>query len=135
MAVKRGIDQAVAEAVKSIAAQAKKVKSNDDLRKVATVSANWNKDIGELIAQAFDKVGTDGVITVEEGKCIDNELELVEGMQFDKGFISAYFMTNPNTMEAVLEDCLHPAAREEDLQPPRPGARAGEGRLQRPSRC
>ncbi len=105
MAVKRGVDQAVAAAVKSIAEQAKKVRNNDDLRKVATVSANWNKDIGELIAQAFEKVGTDGVITVEEGKAIANELELVEGMQFDKGFISAYFLTNPNTMEAELEDC------------------------------
>jgi len=105
MAVKRGVDLAVAAAVKSIAEQAKKVRNNDDLRKVATVSANWNKDIGELIAQAFDKVGTDGVITVEEGKAITNELELVEGMQFDKGFISAYFLTNPGTMEAELEDC------------------------------
>ena len=105
MAVKRGVDMAVAAAVKSIAEQAKKVRNNDDLRKVATVSANWNKDIGELIAQAFDKVGTDGVITVEEGKAITNELELVEGMQFDKGFISAYFLTNPGTMEAELEDC------------------------------
>ncbi len=105
MAVKRGVDLAVAAAVKSIAEQAKKVRNNDDLRKVATVSANWNKDIGELIAQAFDKVGTDGVITVEEGKAITNELELVEGMQFDKGFISAYFLTNPSTMEAELEDC------------------------------
>jgi len=105
MAVKRGVDQAVAAAVKSIAEQAKKVRNNDDLRKVATVSANWNKDVGELIAQAFEKVGTDGVITVEEGKAVANELELVEGMQFDKGFISAYFLTNPNTMEAELEDC------------------------------
>ena len=104
MAVKRGIDQAVAEAVKSIAAQAKKVKNNDDLRKVATVSANWNQDIGSRIAEAFDKVGTDGVVTVEEGKSMETELELVEGMQFDKGFLSPYFLTNPNTMEAELED-------------------------------
>jgi len=106
MAVKRGIDIAVAAAVESIQAQAKSVKGTDDLRKVATVSANWNTDIGDLIAEAFEKVGTDGVITVEEGKSLANELELVEGMQFDKGFISAYFVTNPNTMEAVLEDPL-----------------------------
>ncbi len=105
MAIKRGVDLAVEAAVKSVAEQAKKVRNNDDLRKVATVSANWNKDIGELIAEAFAKVGTDGVITVEEGQGIVNELELVEGMQFDKGFISAYFLTNPNTMEAELEDC------------------------------
>ena len=104
MAVKRGIDIAVSAAVTSIAGQSRKVKGTDDLRRVATVSSNWNVDIGELIAEAFDKVGTDGVITVEEGKSTQNELDLVEGMQFDKGYISAYFMTNPNTMEAILED-------------------------------
>jgi len=104
MALKRGVDLAVAAAVGSIAAQAKKVRSNDDLRKVATVSSNWDTNIGELIAQAFEKVGTDGVITVEEGKGIANELEIVEGMQFDKGYISAYFITNPNTMECELEE-------------------------------
>ena len=106
MALKRGIDLAVAAAVASIAEQAKPCRSNDDLRKVATVSCNWNTDIGELIAEAFEEVGTEGVIAVEEGKGIDNELELVEGMQFDKGYISAYFMTNPNTLEAVLEDAI-----------------------------
>jgi len=104
MALKRGIDLAVDAAVGSIADQAKKVKGNDDLRKVATVSSNWSADIGELIAAAFDEVGTDGVITVDEGKGIENELEIVEGMQFDKGFISAYFITNPNTMECELEE-------------------------------
>jgi chaperonin GroEL len=103
-AVKRGIDLAVAAAVESIKAQSRPVKDNDDLRKVATVSANWDEGIGKMISEAFAKVGKDGVITVEEGKTIQNELELVEGMQFDKGYISAYFMTNPNTMEAVLED-------------------------------
>jgi chaperonin GroEL len=104
MALKRGIDLAVAAAVEGIAKQAQKVKNNDDLRKVATVSCNWNTEIGDLIAKAFDKVGTDGVITVEEGKGIANEVEFVEGMQFDKGFISAYFVTDPNTMECELED-------------------------------
>ncbi|MCP4376204.1 MAG: chaperonin GroEL [bacterium] len=104
MGLKRGVDIAVAAAVDSITAQSKKVKGNDDLKKVATVSANWNEDIGSLIAEAFDRVGTDGVITVEEGQSLVNELEVVEGMQFDKGFISPYFVTDATTMEAVMED-------------------------------
>ena len=104
MGLKRGVDIAVGAAVDSIASQSKKVKGNDDLRKIATVSANWNEDIGDLIAKAFDRVGEKGVITVEEGKSLVNELEVVEGMQFDKGFLSPYFVTDPASMEAVMED-------------------------------
>ena len=104
MAIKRGIDIAVEAAVADIAAQARPCKSTDDLRNIATVSANWDTHIGNLIAEAFEKVGTDGVITVEEGKSIANELEVVKGMQFDKGYISPYFLTNANTLEAELED-------------------------------
>jgi chaperonin GroEL len=103
-AVRHGIDMAMEAGVASVAEQARQVRGVDDLRKVATVSANWDRNIGDLIAQAFDKVGATGVITVEEGKGIANEIEFVEGLQFDKGFISAYFMTNPGTQEAVLED-------------------------------
>ncbi|HDZ20323.1 hypothetical protein LCGC14_0295630 [marine sediment metagenome] len=104
MAVKRGIDQAVEAAVEAIAKMAKPCKTTDDLRNVATVSANWDTTVGALIAEAFEKVGTEGVITVEEGKALENELDVVEGMQFDKGFISPYFMTNPTTLDAELED-------------------------------
>jgi len=106
MAVKRGVDIAVEVALDAIAAQAKPCKSNADLRSVATVSSNWDSQIGELVAAAFDKVGVDGVVTVEEGQGLENELEVVEGMQFDKGYISPYFATDATTLEAVLEDAI-----------------------------
>ncbi len=104
MSVKRGIDIAVEAAVGSIQDQSRKVKGTEDLKNVATVSCNWNAEVGGMIAEAFDKVGTDGVITVEEGKGIETELEVVEGLQFDKGYVSAYFVTDTGSMEAVLED-------------------------------
>jgi chaperonin GroEL len=106
MSLKRGIDLAVEAAVAHIAEMAKKVKGAEDLRNVATVSANWNEEIGEKIAQAFEAVGAEGVVEVEEGKGIETELEVVEGMQFDKGYISPYFMTNSSTLNAELEDAL-----------------------------
>jgi chaperonin GroEL len=105
MALQRGINKAVAAVVESIAKQSKKVKGRDDIAKVGAISANNDPEIGKLLAQAMDEVGEDGVIEVEEGKGMEMELEVVEGMQFDKGFLSPYFVTNPNTMETVMEDC------------------------------
>jgi chaperonin GroEL len=98
------MDAAVAAVVEALGEMSKPCKSRDDVAKVATVSAHNETEIGELIADAMDKVGTDGVVTVEEGKSIDTTLEVVEGLQFDKGFISPYFITNPSSLEAVLED-------------------------------
>jgi len=103
MAIKRGIDGAVRAAVASIQAQSVKVKG-DDIAKVGAISANGDAEVGKLLAEALDEVGTEGIIEVEEGKSLQTEKEVVEGMQFDKGYISPYFMTNPNTLECVLED-------------------------------
>src|SRR4051812_16170858 len=104
--IKRGIDKAVEVAVEAIKNQSKKVSGKDDLRKVATVSANHDTDIGNLIADALDRVGKEGVVTIEEGKSLKTEMTLVEGMAFDKGYLSPYFMTNPGTMECILENAL-----------------------------
>ena len=104
MDLKRGIDAAVASVVSSIKKQARAVKSHEEIAQVATTSANNDSDIGNLIADAMDKVGQDGVITVEEAKSMDTSLEVVEGMQFDRGYLSPYFVTNQETMEAELED-------------------------------
>lgn len=102
--LKRGIDKAVEAIIKDLAENSKKVKSNEEIRQVATVSANWDEEIGRIIADAMDKVGKDGTITVEEAKGIETTLEVVEGMQFDKGYLSPYFATNSETMECVLQD-------------------------------
>ena len=102
--LKRGIDKAVEAAVADLGKISKKVESREQVRQVATVSANWDEAIGEIIADAMDKVGKDGTITVEEAKSIETTLEVVEGMQFDKGYLSPYFCTNTETMEVALED-------------------------------
>ncbi|NNE98946.1 MAG: chaperonin GroEL [Pyrinomonadaceae bacterium] len=103
MALKRGIDKAVAKVTEEISSFSKPV-SGDSIAQVGTVSANGDKTIGTIIAQAMEKVGKDGVITVEESRTMDTTLEVVEGMQFDRGYLSPYFVTDPERMEAVLED-------------------------------
>jgi chaperonin GroEL len=102
--IQRGIQKAVDAAVVSLDKLAKKVKDKEEIKQVATVSANWDNTIGEIIADAMDKVGKDGTITVEEAKSIETTLDVVEGMQFDKGYLSPYFTTDSDTMEAKLED-------------------------------
>jgi len=104
MSMKRGIDKAVDSAVEKIKAMSRPVNTKEEIAQVAAISAGNNKEIGELIAEAMEKVGHDGVITVEESKSFGTNLKVVEGMQFDKGYISPYFVTDPERMEAVLED-------------------------------
>src|SRR6187397_3079107 len=104
--LQRGIMKGVEAIVEDLKKLSKKVSDRTEIAQVATVSANWDKTIGEIIADAMDKVGKDGVITVEEAKSIETTLEVVEGMQFDRGYLSPYFVTNPERMEAVLEDAF-----------------------------
>ncbi len=104
VAVQRGINKATEVVTTYIELVSKSIKGHDDIAKVGAISANNNKDVGEILADAMDKVGKEGVIEVEEGKAMQTELTVVEGMQFDRGYISPYFMTNPETLEAILED-------------------------------
>jgi chaperonin GroEL len=104
MDVKRGIDLAVSAVVAELTAKSRKLTSNDEVAQIGTVSANGDHEIGKMIAEAMKKVGNEGVITVEEAKSLDTELEVVEGMQFDRGYVSPYFVTNADKMLAELED-------------------------------
>ena len=104
MNLKRGIERAVTAVVEELKKQSKSTKGRDEIAQVGTVSANGDKTIGDMIAAAMEKVGKEGVITVEEAKGLDTQLDVVEGMQFDRGYLSPYFVTDPDRMEAVLED-------------------------------
>ncbi|MEZ5657312.1 MAG: chaperonin GroEL [Burkholderiaceae bacterium] len=106
MDLKRGIDLAVARVVDELSAMSRKITTNREIAQVATLSANSDPSIGQILAEAMEKVGNDGVITVEDGKSLENELEVVEGMQFDRGYVSPYFITDPEKQVAVHEDAF-----------------------------
>src|SRR5205807_9891435 len=104
MSLKRGIDKAVPAVIEALKKASKETKGRDEIAQVGTVSANGDRTIGDMIAEAMEKVGKEGVITVEEAKGLETTLDVVEGMQFDRGYLSPYFVTDPDRMEAVLED-------------------------------
>ena len=105
MSIKRGIDKAVAKVVDELKSMSKPTRDRDEIAQVGTISANNDKTIGDILAEAMDKVGKEGVITVEEAKGLETTLDLVEGMRFDRGYLSPYFVTDPERMECVYEDC------------------------------
>ena len=134
LAIKRGIEKAVEAVVEAIKGNAKEIEDREEIAHVGAISAA-DDAIGDKIAEAMEVVGKDGVITVEESQTFGIDIETVEGMQFDKGYISPYMITDPDRMEAVLEDPLHPHRQPEDRQHPGPAAGAREGHAGRQARC
>ena len=132
--LKKGIEKGVKAAVDNIAKQSKDVGGKTEIAQVASISAA-DTAIGDVLADAIDKVGKDGTVTVEESNTFGIELELTEGMQFDKGFLSPYFVTDPERQEAVLDEPVHPLLQRQGQRRARPRARAREGHADRPSRC
>ena len=130
MDLKRGIDLAVEAVVKDLQGRSKKVTTSEEIAQVGTISSNGDAEVGKMLAEAMQKVGNEGVITVEEAKSLATELDVVEGMQFDRGYISPYFVTNAEKMRAELEDALHPDPREEALESAEPCCRLLEAVVQ-----
>ena len=134
-AVRRGIDKAVAAAVEHLDKMSKKVSSKEEIAHVGSISANNDHVIGDLLADAMEKVGKDGVITVEEGKTTETTLEFVEGMQFDKGYLSPYFINRAGDDGMHARRRVHSDPREEDQQSARSVAASREGDAEGASRC
>ena len=145
MDLKRGVDMAVGVIVDDVRKRSRKVSTNDEIAQIATISANGDVEIGRMMAQAMQKVGNEGVITVEEAKSLATELEVVEGMQFDRGYISPYFITNAEKMITEFEDpyilihqkklsCLRPCCRFSNKSCNRVGRSSSSPKMSR-ARC
>ena len=132
MGLKRGIETAVEAVVENLQSQSKEISGKEDIARVATISSR-EREIGDVIADAIEKVGKDGVVNVEEGQTLGLELEFTEGMQFDKGYLSPYMVTDAERMEAVLDDPYRPRRQPEDRRGQGPPARAGAGHPGRPA--